>query len=65
MVFQEINSRDIEEMCKWLEFYDAHGYLPFRKKRIDITLSYDAIARLKDKSKELNKPISLIIEEGI
>jgi len=46
-----------------LENYDKTRELPFQRKRIDITLSTETIAKLKLLSKRANKPISHLIEE--
>ena len=46
-----------------LENYDKTRELPFQRKRIDITLSTETIAKLKLLSKRENKPISHLIEE--
>jgi hypothetical protein len=56
MVQKILTEEDIEEMCGWLEFYDNNGHFPFEKIRIDITLSREAIEKLKGKnrSKEIN-----------
>ena len=48
-----------------LENYDKTGELGFQRKRIDITLSVDAINKLKKLKEETRKPISRIIEERI
>ncbi len=48
-----------------LENYDKTGKLPFQRKRIDITLSVDAIEKLKKLREKSGKPISRIIEEQI
>jgi len=45
MVQKTINN--IKKMCKWLEFYDKHGYLPFEKKKISITVDGDIYAKLE------------------
>lgn len=65
MVFKKITNKDIKEMCDWLEFYDKFGYLPFKKRRIDVYLSNATIHKLKDLSKERNKSVSAIIEDAI
>jgi hypothetical protein len=46
-----------------LKNYDKTHELPFQRKRIDLTLSIDAINKLKKLSKDTGKPISRIIEE--
>lgn len=51
MVQKILNEKDITEMCEELEFYDNHGYFLFEKKRIDITISYEALNKLKDKNR--------------
>ena len=48
-----------------LENYDKTRELPFKRKRIDITLSADTINRLRKMSEKTGKPVSQIIEERI
>ena len=48
-----------------LENYDKTRELPFQRKRIDITLSVEAINKLKKLKERTGKPISQIIEEKI
>jgi hypothetical protein len=54
-----------QNVFKTLEEYDKTRELPFRKKRIDITLSLKTINKLKELKEKTKKPISLIIEELI
>jgi hypothetical protein len=54
-----------KEVFEILETYDKTRELPFQRKRIDITLSINAIKKLKKISKTTGKPISQIIEEKI
>ena len=49
----------IKKMTYYLQFYDDHGFFPFEKKRVDITLSGEALKRLEGKNR------SLIIEKLI
>lgn len=51
MVQKILTDEDIEEMCGWLEFYDNNGYFPFEKIRVNITLSREAIEKLKGKNR--------------
>lgn len=53
------------EMCRALEFYDEHRHFPFEKKKVMVSISYKTADKLKEKSKQLNKPVSLIVEESI
>lgn len=49
--------KDIKEMCKWLEFYDEHGYLPFEKKKMSITIDgviYAKLEKTENKSIVIN-----------
>jgi c-di-AMP phosphodiesterase-like protein len=46
-----------------LENYDKTRELPFRRKRIDITLSVGVINKLKSLKEKTGKPISQLIEE--
>ena len=48
-----------------LENYDKTRELPFQRKRIDVTLSVEAINKLKKLKERTGKPISQIIEEKI
>ena len=48
-----------------LENYDRTRELPFQRKRIDITLSVEALNKLKEMGQRSKKPISHIIEEKI
>lgn len=48
-----------------LENYDRTRKLPFQRKRMDITLSVEAIEKLKRIKEETGKPMSRIIEELI
>jgi len=50
-------------MFQALEDYDKTRELPFQRKRIDITLSVNAIRKLREISKKTGKPISRIVEE--
>ena len=45
-----------------LENYDKTRELPFKRKRIDITLSIRTINKLKELKEKTGKPISQIIE---
>lgn len=44
-------TKDIQELCYYLEFYDKYGFFPFEKKRIDITLTNEALMKIKNKNK--------------
>lgn len=46
-----------------LENYDLTRELPFKRKRIDITLSTETLKKLKELSKKTGKPISHLIED--
>jgi len=52
-----------KEMFQALEDYDKTRELPFQRKRIDITLSVNAIRKLREISKKTGKPISRIVKE--
>lgn len=54
-----------KDVFEALENYDQTKELPFKRKRIDITLSVDTINKLKKLKEETGKPISHIIEERI
>ena len=57
--------RKYKKIFEILENYDKTGTLPFQRKRIDITLSIEAIEKLKKLKEKTGKPISHIIEEQI
>lgn len=48
-----------------LKEYDITHTFPFQRKRIDITISYEALDKLKALSKKTGKPVSRIIEEAV
>ena len=48
-----------------LENYDKTRELPFKRKRIDITLSVETINKLKKLKEKTGKPVSRLIEERI
>ncbi len=48
-----------------LENYDKTRELPFKRKRIDVTLSIETINKLKKLKDKTGKPISQLIEERI
>ena len=64
---QQINKimKKYKDVFEALENYDKTRELPFQRKRIDVTLSVEAINKLKEIKKKTGKPISRIIEERI
>ena len=65
-----MNQKDINKILKkykdvfeTIGNYDQTRELPFKKKRIDITLSLKTIKKLKRLSSQSGIPISHIIEE--
>ena len=52
MVYEKITENIINEMCRWLEFYDLNGYFPWERKIVTLTISGEAIQIIK---KEDNK----------
>lgn len=64
---KEINKimRKYKDVFETLENYDKTRELPFQRKRIDITLSFAIINKLKEISRKTGRPISRIIEEKI
>ena len=67
-----LNKKTIDKILKknrkafeMLEEYDKTRELPFQRKRIDITLSVEAINKLRKIKQKTGKPISQIIEENI
>jgi len=68
----QLNKKTIERIRKKysrafeiLENYDKTKEIPFQRKRIDITLSLEAINKLRKLKEKTGKPISQIIEEKI
>ena len=61
----EINRimKKYKDAFEMLENYDKTRELPFKRKRIDITLSVETINKLKKLKEKTGKPISRIIEE--
>jgi hypothetical protein len=57
--------KENKETFEMLENYDRTLELPFQRKRIDITLSVEAINKLRELKEKTGKPISQIIEERI
>ena len=57
--------KENKETFEMLENYDRTLELPFQRKRIDITLSVEAINKLIELKEKTGKPISQIIEERI
>lgn len=46
------------EICKALEFYDEHQHFPWDKKKVLVSLTYEAIEKLKDnRSEQINELI--------
>ena len=42
---------DMKEFCYYLEYYDLHGRFPWEKIRVDISLSSEALEKLKGKNR--------------
>jgi len=59
---QKINRKFIEDVCRAMKFYDKFGKLPREKVRIDVTISYEALEKIKgiNRSKLIN---SLILKQ--
>lgn len=58
-MFQEIDEKFVRECTDALEFYDENGVLPWEKKRVNLTLSYEFLNKTKGKNR------SKFIEESI
>ena len=43
-----VSQKEIRVWKIW-QFFDKYGFFPFEKKRIDITLSGEALIKLEDK----------------
>ncbi len=68
----ELTKKTIQKILKknrkafeMLENYDKTREFPFQRKRIDVTLSLEAINKLRELKEKTGKPISRIIEERI
>ena len=57
--------KENKEAFEILENYDKTHELPFKRKRIDITLSVSTINKLRKMKEKIGKSISQIIEEKI
>jgi len=57
--------KENKEVFDLLEKYDQTRELPFRRKKIYLTLSVETINKLKKLREKTGKPISRIIEEKI
>jgi len=56
-MYQKITPEFVRECTFALEFYDDNGILPWETKRIDVTLSGEALVKLnevKNRSKVIN-----------
>ena len=53
----------IERECSYLEYYDKHGEFPFKRKRVNISLSSEVVE--KHKGKIENNEFSKFIESKI
>lgn len=62
---KEINKimKEYKDVFDTLENYDQTRELPFKRKRIDITLSVRIIEKLKKLSVQTGTPISHLIEK--
>lgn len=43
--------KQIARMVYCVKFYDEHKVLPFKKKRIDVSLSYESLEKLEGKNR--------------
>jgi len=55
--------KQIEKVVYYLKYYDENKVLPFDKKRVDVTLSFEVLDKLKNKNK--SKFIEGLINEKI
>ena len=55
--------KEYKDVFEALENYDKTREFPFKRKRIDITLSVETLKKLRKIKGETGKPISQIIEE--
>ncbi len=61
MVQEKIDDKFIEDVCKAMKFYDKYKKLPFEKVRIDITISREAVAKIKEEHNKSEFIDNLII----
>jgi len=57
-MYEKITPEFVRECTFALEFYDDNGILPWETKRIDVTLSGEALVKLnevKNRSKVINE----------
>ncbi len=57
--------KENKDVFEILENYDKTRELPFRRKKIYLTLSTETINKLKKLREKTGKPISRIIEERV
>ena len=46
-MYEEITDEFVRECVEALEFYDNNGCFPWEKKRINITISAEAVEKIK------------------
>lgn len=63
-MYEKITKRLIDDACSDLEFYDRHGFLPKRKKKITLTIDNDIYMKIKLKKNKSNF-INNILKENI
>jgi len=63
MNYEIITKKGIEEMCRWLEFYDLNGYFPWEKKAVMVTISREAIQVLNTQNNKSQFVDNLILKK--
>ncbi|KKL27805.1 hypothetical protein LCGC14_2381440 [marine sediment metagenome] len=50
-MYEKVTPQFVRECTDALEFFDNYGCLPWEKKKVTLTLSVEAILKLKGKNK--------------
>lgn len=53
------------ELCNVWQFFDRYGYLPFERKRVDLTISWEAYIKLHNNTNFSRIVDGLILGERI
>lgn len=59
-MYEKITQEFVRECTDALEFYDENGNLPWDKKKVTVTLSWDSIKKLEgtNKSKTIDQALN-------
>jgi hypothetical protein len=64
MVYEIITEKLQEEIVRMLKFYDKHKILPYKKVRIDVTISGESFVRLSQENNKSDFIDKLIMERA-